>query len=46
MAKLAAEKPLSQAIQERRATNSFEPVPVHEEDLKKILQAGLEAPSG
>ncbi len=46
MAKRASEKPLSQVIQERRATDHFEPVPVHEEDLKKILQAGLEAPSG
>ena len=46
MAKRAGEKPLSQAIKERRATSSFEPVPVHEEDLKRILQAGLEAPSG
>jgi nitroreductase len=46
MAKRASEKPLSQVIQERRATDHFEPIPVHDEDLKKILQAGLEAPSG
>jgi nitroreductase len=41
-----AEKPLSEAIKHRRATPSFDGTPVPEEDLKKILQAGLEAPSG
>ena len=46
MAKRAAEKSLSEVIRERRATGSFEPIPVHDEDLKKILQAGQEAPSG
>ena len=46
MAKRAAEKSLSEVIRERRATGSFESSPVHDEDLKKILQAGLEAPSG
>lgn len=46
MAKRAAEKSLSDVIRERRATPSFESVPVHDEDLKKILQAGQEAPSG
>lgn len=46
MAKREAEKSLSAVIRERRATGSFEPVPVQDEDLKKILQAGLEAPSG
>src|SRR5215471_4936545 len=46
MAKIAAEKPLSQAIRERRATPSFEDVPIHDADLEKILRAGLEAPSG
>jgi nitroreductase len=40
------EKPLSEAIKHRRATPSFDGTPVPEEDLKKILQAGLEAPSG
>jgi nitroreductase len=40
-----AEKTLSQAIEERRATPSFLPDPVPESDLKKILQAGLSAPS-
>jgi nitroreductase len=46
MAKVAAEKPLSVAIQERRATPSFEDVPIHSADLEKIIRAGLEAPSG
>jgi len=46
MAKTAAEKPLSQAVRERRATPHFESTPVHDEDLKKTLQAGMEAPSG
>jgi len=46
MAKIAAEKPLSLAIKERRATPSFEDVPIHTADLEKIVRAGLEAPSG
>src|SRR5246127_923935 len=46
MAKIAAEKPLSQAIKERRATPSFEDVPIHDADLEKIIREGLEAPSG
>ncbi len=46
MAKLAAEKPLSQAVKDRRATPSFEDVPIHSADLEKIIRAGLEAPSG
>jgi nitroreductase len=46
MAKVAAEKLLSQAIKERRATPSFEDVPIHTADLEKIVRAGLEAPSG
>ncbi len=46
MAKLAAEKPLSQVVRERRATPSFEDVPIHSADLEKIISAGLEAPSG
>jgi nitroreductase len=40
------EKPLSQAITERRASPSFEDKPVPEEDLKRIVLAGLQAPSG
>ena len=39
------EKTLSQAIQERRATPSFLTDPVPDADLKKILAAGLSAPS-
>jgi nitroreductase len=46
MAKVAAEKPFSQAVKERRATPSFEDVPIHNADLEKIIRAGLEAPSG
>lgn len=45
MAKVAGEKPLSQAVAERRATPSFERVPIHAADLEKIIRAGLEAPS-
>ncbi len=41
----AHEKALSKAIRERRATPSFLPDPVPESDLKKILAAGLSAPS-
>jgi nitroreductase len=40
------EKPLSQAIAERRATPSFDGAPIPAEDLKKIIEAGLSAPSG
>lgn len=40
------EKTLSQAIAERRATPSFDGVPIPGTDLKKILEAGLSAPSG
>jgi nitroreductase len=39
-------KTLSQAIQERRATPSFDGSPIPSEDLKQILEAGLNAPSG
>src|SRR6202142_4223005 len=39
-------KTLSQAIQERRATPSFDGAPMPVEDLKQILDAGLHAPSG
>ena len=46
MAKTATEKPLSEILRERRSTPAFEPTPVHEADLHKILHAGLEAPSG
>ncbi|HEY0797107.1 MAG TPA: nitroreductase family protein [Acidisarcina sp.] len=40
------EKTLTQAIAERRATPSFDGVPIPDADLKKILDAGLRAPSG
>lgn len=40
------EKTLSQAIAERRATPSFDGAPIPDADLKKILEAGLHAPSG
>jgi nitroreductase len=40
------EKPLSRVLAERRATPSFDGIPIPEADLKKILQAGLQAPSG
>jgi len=40
------EKTLSQAIAQRRDTPSFDGTPVPDADLKKILEAGLQAPSG
>src|SRR4051812_3980392 len=40
------EKLFSEAIRERRATPSFDGSPVPREDLKKILDAGIHAPSG
>ncbi len=40
------EKTLAQAIRERRSTPSFDGAPVPAEDLQRILQAGLSAPSG
>jgi nitroreductase len=39
-------KSLSQAIQNRRSTPSFDGSPIPEEDLALILDAGLHAPSG
>jgi nitroreductase len=39
-------KSLMQAIQDRRATPSFDGEPIPAEDLRKILDAGLRAPSG
>jgi len=39
-------KTLSEAIHERRATPSFDGAPLPEDDLVKILEAGLHAPSG
>ncbi len=40
------DRSLSQAIAERRATPSFDGAPIPPEDLKRILDAGLHAPSG
>ena len=40
------EKSLSQAIQDRRATPSFDGAPIPAEDLRTILDAGRHAPSG
>lgn len=42
----STEKPLSEAIRERRATPSFDSAEMPDEDLKQILTAGLSAPSG
>ena len=39
------ERSLSQAIRERRATPSFDGSPIAAEDLRKIVAAGLNAPS-
>lgn len=39
-------KSLDQALRERRSTPSFDGAPIPEEDLKKIVEAGLSAPSG
>lgn len=41
-----SEKPLSEAIRQRRATPHFDGTPIPDEDLKMILRAGMEAPSG
>lgn len=43
---MAEKKTLTQAIADRRATPSFDGVPIPVEDLKQILDAGLHAPSG
>lgn len=40
------EKTLSEVIEQRRATPSFDGKPIPDADLKKILEAGLHAPSG
>lgn len=42
----STEKTLSEIIKKRRDTPSFDGVPVPDKDLKRILCAGLEAPSG
>jgi len=40
------QKSLAQAIRERRATPSFDGIPIPASDLRQILDAGLHAPSG
>ena len=40
------EKTFTQAIAQRRATPSFDGAPMSDADLKRILEAGLRAPSG
>ena len=40
------EKLLSEVIEQRRATPSFDGKPIPDADLKKILEAGLKMPSG
>jgi nitroreductase len=40
------EKTLERAIAERRASPSFDGTPIPPEDLRRILEAGLHAPSG
>jgi nitroreductase len=40
------EKPLSQVIEQRRDTPSFDGSPIPSADLKKILEAGAKMPSG
>jgi nitroreductase len=42
----AMEKPLSQVVTTRRATSSFDGSSISGEDLKRIVEAGLLAPSG
>jgi nitroreductase len=41
-----SEKTLERAIAERRASPSFDDTPIPPEDLRRILDAGLHAPSG
>jgi nitroreductase len=40
------ERSFSEVIEERRATPSFDGEPIPDADLKRILEAGLKAPSG
>ena len=46
MPKTLTPKTLSEAIQDRRSTPSYDGTPIPPEDLKAILEAGLSAPSG
>ena len=43
--KIRTERTLSEIVRQRRATPAFTASPVRQEDLNKILRAGLEAPS-
>jgi nitroreductase len=42
---MRCEKPLSELVRARRATDSFSPEAIPDGDLEEILRAGLEAPS-
>ncbi len=42
---MSTEKPLSKAIEDRRATPTFDGRPMPMDDLRRILNAGLQAPS-
>ena len=46
MIQQSQEKTISAVIAERRSTPRFGPKPVAEEDLRRIVVAGLESPSG
>jgi nitroreductase len=46
MTSQSAEKLLSEVIALRRATPHYESTPIPDDDLRKILTAGLDAPSG
>ena len=43
---MSLQKSLAQAIRERRSTPSFDGSPIPSSDLRQILDAGLQAPSG
>ncbi len=46
MAQGSPERPFSEVLKIRRATPHFESTPIPDTDLKRILCAGMEAPSG
>jgi nitroreductase len=45
-AEYSNERPLSKAVQDRRATPSFDSSPVPDDVLSTIIKAGMQAPSG
>lgn len=45
MSETGTEKKFTEIVRQRRATSSFLPTSVCDEDLERILQAGIEAPS-